>query len=45
MLLENKTRINDEWVVYPDGKKVYLHTQKAPLNYNDRGDIGILGIK
>lgn len=43
MLQENHIRINDEWVTYPDGHKVYLQTQKVPFLYNET-EIGILGI-
>ena len=44
MLREKKTRSNYEWVIYPNGTKVYLLTQKIPFYYNGDGDAGILGI-
>ncbi|NVN93926.1 MAG: PAS domain S-box protein [Bacteroidetes bacterium] len=44
-MLENKlTRHNEEWVVYPDGRKVLLDTLKTPYWASDGILIGILGI-
>jgi len=43
MLKENKTLTDFEWVTYPDGRKVYLQTQKIPFHYNEN-KIGVLGI-
>jgi diguanylate cyclase (GGDEF)-like protein/PAS domain S-box-containing protein len=43
MLAEDKARTNEEWVTYPDGKKVYLLTKKIPFTYDDK-HTGILGI-
>ncbi|MEI6674087.1 MAG: PAS domain S-box protein [Verrucomicrobiota bacterium] len=44
MLLGGKTRRNDEWVTYPDGKKVLLDTMKTPYRGPDGELIGVLGI-
>ncbi|WP_406657380.1 PAS domain S-box protein [Methanolobus sp. ZRKC2] len=35
---------NDEWVTYPDGRRVFLEIQKSPLKVSDRENVGILGI-
>lgn len=43
MLVEGKTRTNEEWVTYPDGSTVYLLTKKTPFVY-DEFNTGILGI-
>lgn len=43
MLGEGKVRTNEEWVTYPDNRKVYLLTKKIPFLY-DGTNIGILGI-
>lgn len=43
MLAQNSTHKKIEWIDYPGGKKQYLDTQKAPLNYADN-KIGIVGI-
>jgi diguanylate cyclase (GGDEF)-like protein/PAS domain S-box-containing protein len=43
MLKENKIHTNFEWVTYPNGKKIYLQTQKIPFHYNEN-KIGVLGI-
>lgn len=32
MLAEDNVRTNEEWVTYPDGKKVFLLTKKFLLN-------------
>ena len=37
-------RKNDEWVTYPDGKRVLLETYKAPLHTTKGKLIGTLGI-
>ncbi len=44
MLEKNRIRVNNEWVTYANGKKVYLQTKKIPFNYDSSDDIGILGI-
>lgn len=44
VLNANTKKYNDEWVTYPDKRKVFLHTLKAPF-LNNKGDvIGLLGI-
>jgi len=44
ILLELKTKINEEWVDYPDGGRVLLSTSKSPL-YNEDGEVlGVLGV-
>ncbi|WP_370574524.1 PAS domain S-box protein, partial [Methanomethylovorans sp.] len=44
MVQEGKARHNEEWVDYPDGRRVLLDTLKAPL-YNSAGDIlGLVGV-
>ncbi|KGJ94523.1 GGDEF domain-containing protein [Colwellia psychrerythraea] len=43
MLAEGKIRSNEEWVTYPNNKKVYLLTKKIPFVY-DGINTGILGI-
>ncbi|KGJ92293.1 GGDEF domain-containing protein [Colwellia psychrerythraea] len=43
MLAKGHVRTNEEWVTYPDGRKVYLLTKKIPFEY-DGCNIGILGI-
>ncbi len=44
MLVQQKTIINEEWVDYPDGKKVLLSTSKTPF-YNDSNEtLGLIGI-
>ncbi len=44
MLQSNKIRLNDEWGIYPDNKKVFFHTKKIPFNYDETNNYGILGI-
>ncbi len=43
MLAEGSVRSNEEWVTYPNNKKVYLLTKKIPFVY-DGTNTGILGI-
>jgi len=44
ILLESKTKINEEWVDYPDGEKVLLSTSKTPF-YNEDGEVlGVMGV-
>ena len=43
MLAEGNIRSNEEWVTYPNHKKVYLLTKKIPFVY-DGINTGILGI-
>jgi len=40
-IAENKRVVNAQWVVYPDGKDVYLHTTTTPF-YDDKG--GVIGL-
>lgn len=44
MLVGGKPTRNNEWLVYPDGKKVYVETLKTP--WIDKGGkvVGVLGI-
>lgn len=44
LLKENKIIVSNEWVKYPNHKKVYLQTQKIPFDYDKTEDNGILGI-
>jgi diguanylate cyclase (GGDEF)-like protein/PAS domain S-box-containing protein len=44
MLRQNQSRRNEEWVTYPDGKKILLDTLKTPYCDSDGNLIGILGI-
>ena len=43
MLRENKSQFNNEWLVYPDGKKIYCQMLKSAFNY-DGTNLGVLGI-
>ena len=44
MLASGKTTRNKEWLVYPDGKKVYVETLKTPWIGKDGKVLGVLGI-
>ena len=44
MMKNNKMRHNEEWVEYPDGRRVLLDTLKAPLRTDDGGVLGLLGV-
>ena len=44
MLMKKLLRHNEEWITYPDGKKVLLDTLKTPYWGGDGSLIGILGI-
>ncbi len=44
MLIEKKPKHNEEWIIYPDGKKILLDTLKTPYWASDGSLIGILGI-
>ena len=44
MLLENIPRHNEEWITYPNGRKVLIDTLKTPYWAGDGTLIGILGI-
>lgn len=44
-VLKSKTAIvNEEWVVYPDGTKVLLHTHKSIFSDKNGSVIGIVGV-
>ncbi len=44
MLESGTTRQNEEWVVYPDGKRVLLETLKTPFFDAEKKIIGLLGV-
>ncbi|MCX6716852.1 MAG: PAS domain-containing protein [Candidatus Taylorbacteria bacterium] len=44
MLKLNKSRHNEEWITYPNGKKILIDTLKTPYYGPDNEKIGILGI-
>lgn len=44
MLTEKQPRHNEEWIDYPDGKRILIDTFKAPLRYQNNQIFGILGI-
>lgn len=44
MLTQNKSRIKDEIVTYPDGTKVFLETIKTLYSNSDGTILGIIGI-
>ena len=45
IVLENKQpRHNEEWITYPDGKKILIDTLKTPYWASDGSLIGILGV-
>jgi len=44
VLKSRRNSINNEWVTYPDGKKVLLSTSKSPLCLDNNMMLGILGI-
>ena len=44
MLASGKTTRNKEWLVYPDGKKIYVETLKTPWIAKDGKVLGVLGI-
>ena len=44
MLASGASKHNDEWVTYPDGRRVLLDTLKTPFRDNTGKVIGILGI-
>ncbi len=44
MLDARETRINEEWVTYPNGQKVLLSTLKTPLYDSDDSTLGVLGV-
>jgi len=44
ILQNNKTTINEEWVTYPNGHNVLMHTSKTPFYDNNKKVLGVLGI-
>jgi len=44
MLKTGKEKRNDEWVVYPNGKRVLLETLKTPMLTSENKIRGILGV-
>lgn len=44
MLILGRSRSNEEWVDYPDGRRVLLETQKSPLRDQHGQIIGLIGI-
>jgi PAS domain S-box-containing protein len=44
MLKTHTSRHNEEWVVYPDGRKSLLDTLKTPFCGADGAEIGVLGV-
>jgi len=44
MMENRKTQHNEEWVTYPDGRRVLLDTLKTPYWSPDGSMIGVLGI-
>jgi PAS domain S-box-containing protein len=44
MLASGKATKNEEWLVYPDGRKVYVVTLKTPWVGKDGKVLGVLGI-
>ncbi|MEY3480752.1 MAG: hypothetical protein RIQ71_1527, partial [Verrucomicrobiota bacterium] len=43
MLETGKARRNEEWLTYPDGRKVYVETLKTPWLGKDGKVLGVLG--
>lgn len=44
MMREKKSRRNEEWITYPDGRKVYLETLKTPYYDSDGRILGLIGV-
>ena len=44
MLASGQATKNEEWLVYPDGRKVYVETLKTPWTSKDGKVLGVLGI-
>ncbi len=44
MLKQKHSQHNEEWITYPDGRKILIDTLKTPYWASDGGLIGILGI-
>jgi PAS domain S-box-containing protein len=43
LALKQETR-NQEWIQYPDGRRVFVETQKTPIRNKDGEVIGLFGI-
>jgi len=43
LVLKQETR-NQEWIQYPDGRRVFVETQKSPILNKDGEVIGLIGI-
>lgn len=43
-LASNETRINEEWVTYPDGRVVCLETLKTPFKNEQEITLGMIGV-
>lgn len=39
-----KTRVNEEWISYPDGRRVLVETKKSPLYVDDDTVFGLIGV-
>ncbi|HBA72177.1 MAG TPA: hypothetical protein DER40_16100 [Geobacter sp.] len=44
MLTDGQARSNEEWITYPDGRKVLLDTLKTPFRGADGKQLGLVGI-
>lgn len=44
MLASGQARSNEEWITYPDGRKVLLDTLKTPFRGADGTQLGLVGI-
>jgi PAS domain S-box-containing protein len=44
MMTQHKVRRNEEWVDYPDGRRLYLETLKTPFYDQDGRVLGLIGI-
>lgn len=44
MLETGKARRNEEWLTFPDGRKVYVETLKTPWVGKDGKVLGVLGV-
>ena len=43
LALKQETR-NQEWIQYPDGRRVSVETQKSPIHKKNAEVIGLIGI-
>ncbi len=44
MMAQGQSRQNEEWVDYPDGRRVLLDTLKTPFYDSDKNLLGLIGI-